>query len=244
MPSIQDTKSTTSKLMKSNKSNKSVKSNKSNKSNKSVKSVKSVKSMNIDTDPVDTAPVDTDPVDTAPVDTDPVDTDPVDTAPVDTDPVDTVQSLLKRINRRNLEINALQRENKADHKQVEKQHLIDIRVHKLKNKHRVNLNGKKKAPSGFAKPTQLSEKMCSFLDVSNDTLLARTAVTKRITTYIKEQDLQNPKNKREIVVDNKLKELINMEHEGGNPLTYFNLQRCIKHHFPKKIPSETPVTTV
>ena len=229
MPSIQDTKSTTSKLMKSNKSNKSVKSNKSNKSNKSVKSVKSVKSMNIDTDPVDT---------------DPVDTDPVDTAPVDTDPVDTVQSLLKRINRRNLEINALQRENKADHKQVEKQHLIDIRVHKLKNKHRVNLNGKKKAPSGFAKPTQLSEKMCSFLDVSNDTLLARTAVTKRITTYIKEQDLQNPKNKREIVVDNKLKELINMEHEGGNPLTYFNLQRCIKHHFPKKIPSETPVTTV
>lgn len=93
-------------------------------------------------------------------------------------------------------------------------------------------NKPKKKPSGFAKPTKLSPELEVFLSVDKDTLLARTDVTKRITTYIREHDLQNPKNRREIRPDTKLLNLLNMPPEGEQ-LTYFNLQRCIKHHFPK-----------
>ena len=95
-------------------------------------------------------------------------------------------------------------------------------------------NKPKKKPSGFAKPTKLSPELEVFLSVDKDTLLARTDVTKRITTYIRDHDLQNPKNRREIRPDKKLLNLLNMPPDGEQ-LTYFNLQRCIKHHFPKAV---------
>lgn len=93
-----------------------------------------------------------------------------------------------------------------------------------------------RAPSGFAKPTALSETLCSFLGVDAGTQMARTDVTRRINDYIKVHNLQDPSDKRNIIPDAKLSTLIQKENED-TPLTYFNLQSSIKHHFIKNAPS-------
>lgn len=93
----------------------------------------------------------------------------------------------------------------------------------------------RRSPSGFAKPANISDELADFLGVPTGTQLARTDVTKRLTTYIKEHDLQNPDNKREIFPDAKLSKIIKIPEKYNDQLTYFNFQACFKHHF-------TPVT--
>ena len=85
--------------------------------------------------------------------------------------------------------------------------------------------------SGFARPTEISDQLAKFLGEKKGTLLARTDVTKRITSYIKEHDLQNPENKRQIVADSNLRKLLGLA--SGDILTFFNLQKYMKIHFIK-----------
>lgn len=96
-----------------------------------------------------------------------------------------------------------------------------------------NKKGGVRAPSGFAKPTPLSDELCLFLKVASGTELARTDVTKRITEYIKEHNLQNLNDKRIILPDKTLKKLL-FGNGKMEDVTYFNLQKYLKHHFPKK----------
>ena len=61
--------------------------------------------------------------------------------------------------------------------------------------------------------------------------MARTEVTKHLTAYIKSNNLQDNANKRRINPDAKLSKLLNV---GPNDeVTYFNLQKYMKVHFPK-----------
>ena len=76
--------------------------------------------------------------------------------------------------------------------------------------------------------------MCLFLEVENGTELPRTEVTRRVNRYVKENDLQNPENKKQILADGKLKSLLYLSDD--DELTYFNLQRFMKIHFLKKNP--------
>ena len=94
-----------------------------------------------------------------------------------------------------------------------------------------------RAPSGFAKPTLISDELCSFLGKPSGTEMARTEVTKSITAYIKEHSLQNAENKRRIMPDSALKSLLNVD--DATELTYFNLQKYMKVHFPKSAASAT-----
>ena len=91
----------------------------------------------------------------------------------------------------------------------------------------------KRAPSGFNKAAPLSKDLCKFLGVDAKTEMSRPAVTKQITKYIKDNNLQNDKNKREIVPDKKLSKLLSGPTDSNEPLTFFNLQKYIKHHFPR-----------
>jgi upstream activation factor subunit UAF30 len=88
-----------------------------------------------------------------------------------------------------------------------------------------------RAPSGFAKPTLISDELCTFLGKPSGTEMARTEVTKSITAYIKEHSLQHADNKRRIIPDPALKSLLNVD--DTTELTYFNLQKYMKVHFPK-----------
>ena len=112
------------------------------------------------------------------------------------------------------------------------------RDHKVTSK---KLNGKRarkprdpNAPkSGFAKPGPVSPEMRKFLGMkSADDLISRTDVTKRIHEYCKNKDLQNPADKRQIKADAPLRKLLKMSKE--DELTFFNLQKFMKVHFPNK----------
>jgi len=112
------------------------------------------------------------------------------------------------------------------------------RDHKITSK---KLNGKRarkprdpNAPkSGFAKPGPVSPEMRKFLGMKQaDDLISRTDVTKRIHEYCKTKDLQNPSDKRQINADAPLRKLLKMSKE--DELTFFNLQKFMKVHFPNK----------
>ena len=85
--------------------------------------------------------------------------------------------------------------------------------------------------SGFAKPTKLSDALCAFLSVPKGSELARTEVTRKINEYIKANKLQSENDKRFIVPDDKLKSILELKE--GVPLSFFNLQGCLKNHFLK-----------
>ena len=94
----------------------------------------------------------------------------------------------------------------------------------------VDPNRPKRAPSGFAKPTLISDELCHSLG-QNGSEMARTEVTKRLTSYIKQGKLQDSENKRKIIPDSKLRKLLNVSE--NDEVTYFNLQTYLKVHFPK-----------
>ena len=70
------------------------------------------------------------------------------------------------------------------------------------------------------------------MSLNKDDMVARTEVTKFLIKYIKEQNLQNPTDRRIIECDDKLKTLLKVP--DGDTLTYFNIQRYMNVHFVKK----------
>ena len=107
--------------------------------------------------------------------------------------------------------------------------------HKVLNK---RVNGKRKrtntssSPSGFSKPGPVSDELRTFLKLADGELIARTEVTKRINAYCKEHGLQAKDDKRVLQPDKTLKTLLRL---GKNDeLTFFNLQKYMKVHFPNK----------
>jgi len=84
-------------------------------------------------------------------------------------------------------------------------------------------------PTGFVNPSLISNELAEFLGKPAGTKIARTDVSRFINTYIRDNNLVDPQNDRVINPDSKLRSLLNV---GKNDeLTYFNLQRHMKHHF-------------
>ena len=89
-----------------------------------------------------------------------------------------------------------------------------------------------KPPSGFAKPGPISDELRAFLNLPKGELIARTEVTKKITEYCKEHNLQKTEDKRSIKTDAALKKLLRLN--KNDELTFFNLQKYMKVHYPNK----------
>ena len=85
-----------------------------------------------------------------------------------------------------------------------------------------------RAPSGFVKPTRISDELAHFLEKPSGSEMARTEVTRDINKYIRTHNL-----------DPKLATLLKIT--GGEELTYFNLQRFMSPHFAKAS-KELPVS--
>lgn len=112
--------------------------------------------------------------------------------------------------------------------------LVQKNYNKVVKDHNKIVNKKKKTgrkPSGFAKPSQITNEMSDFLGLEKDVEIARNEVTSLINKYIVDNNLRNEADKRKILPDKKLSKLLNLK--GDEELSYFNLQRYMKHHFIK-----------
>ena len=130
-------------------------------------------------------------------------------------------------------INALS-QLKSEYKALEKKIQREARVTAKALSKRRRKAGTR-APSGFVKPTRISDELASFLGKEKGTEMARTAVTKEINSYIKAHDLKDAKNGRIIHPDAKLSKLLNVTKD--DEVTYFNLQKYMSHHFQKSTPA-------
>ena len=108
-------------------------------------------------------------------------------------------------------------------------------VKELKAVEKINNRRKKKAgtraPSGFVKPTKISDELATFLGRPVGSEMARTEVTREINDYIRKHSLQDKENGRKIIPDPQLAKLLNIQ--KSDELTYFNLQRYMSPHFAK-----------
>ena len=133
------------------------------------------------------------------------------------------QAMLSQFSALKTELKALERKTARELKVVQK------------------LNSKKKrkglrAPSGFVKPSPISNELAEFLGKPQGSEMARTDVTREINQYIRANSLQDKENGRKINPDTKLKDLLKIPDDIN--LTYFNLQRYMGPHFPKQTKTE------
>lgn len=154
-------------------------------------------------------------------------------APVEVSLLEQIESDFASLNERLGQFKTMYTSITSDLRKLQKNMARHVKENSRRNRKRKAPAGDrpKRAPSGFAKPALISKELCSFLGKPTGTEMARTEVTKYLTSYIKEHNLQDQANKRKIIPDAALKKLLNVK--PSDELTYFNLQKYMKVHFPK-----------
>ena len=147
-------------------------------------------------------------------------------AEVDSSLVEQSGEFLVKLQQLGALINAL----KTEYRTLEKKWTRDLKVAQKQSSKRKRKAGAR-APSGFVKPTRISDELASFLAKPSGTEMARTEVTRDINKYIREHNLQDKANGRQINPDTKLASLLKVA--KTDVLTYFNLQRYMSPHFAK-----------
>jgi chromatin remodeling complex protein RSC6 len=173
----------------------------------------------------------------------PVDAAVVDlTAPVVTE-VDTVESSIieqsTEFNAKLQQLGSLISSLKTEYRNLEKKWQRELKAAQKQCSRRKRKSGNR-APSGFVKPTRISDELASFLGKEKGTEMARTSVTRDINAYIRSNNLQDKENGRQINPDTKLATLLKLE--KSDVLTYFNLQRYMSPHFAKTVKPDAAVT--
>lgn len=130
---------------------------------------------------------------------------------------------------------------KSEYKGLEKKWQRELKTAQKQSSKRKRKSGNRQ-PSGFVKPTRISDELASFLGKDKGTEMARTAVTRDINAYIRTNKLQDDKNGRKINPDAKLAALLKLKKE--DELTYFNLQRYMSPHFAKSVKAEAAAAAV
>jgi len=149
---------------------------------------------------------------------------------VSSDESSTVSQKMNEFGAKLQQLNSIFAAVKGDFKTLEKVISRELKSAQKSSTKRAKRAGNRQ-PSGFVKPTKISAELAAFLGKSNGTEMARTAVSKEINNYIRTHQLQDKANGRKINPDAKLSALLNIKPE--EELTYFNLQRFMKHHFIK-----------
>lgn len=100
---------------------------------------------------------------------------------------------------------------------------------KLKKQKKAEERGKeqKKGATGLLAPLPLSDALVKFIG-TGENALSRGDVIKRMWDYIKQNDLQDPSDKRRIICDDKLKELFEVDSFHG-----FSVSKLLTAHFIK-----------
>jgi len=139
---------------------------------------------------------------------------------------DQFQTILDGLNSFKTNISLLQQQIRFLEKNVKK-NMKSLNKEVTKNKSK--MANKKKTLSGFAKPSKVTKELCEFMNKTEGTEIARTEVTRALVNYIKDNNLENTKNKKIISPDDKLKYLLGVY--NNEELTYFNIQKYMNKHF-------------
>jgi upstream activation factor subunit UAF30 len=119
---------------------------------------------------------------------------------------------------------------KTEFRALEKKWTRELKTAQKQSSKRKRKSGNR-APSGFVKPTRISDELSSFLAKPVGSEMARTEVTREINKYIRTHNLQDKTNGRKIIPDAKLATLLKLK--KTDELTYFNLQKYMSPHFAK-----------
>lgn len=94
-----------------------------------------------------------------------------------------------------------------------------------------------KNSGGFMKPVKISDELASFIECTPEERddINRTEITKRICKYIRENNLQRPDDRREIIPDETLKKLFSLKDipDEKDKLTYYSIQKKVQSHIFK-----------
>lgn len=77
--------------------------------------------------------------------------------------------------------------------------------------------------SAFMKPMKISDELAEVVGAGP---MPRSEVVKKLWVYIKKHDLQDPKNKRNIVADENLKKVFG----GKGTVTMFEMTKLVSKH--------------
>lgn len=164
-----------------------------------------------------------------------VPTQAVDSSSVDVEHVEIEAALnsaslefLAKLNSLSSTISSLKNEYRALEKKWSKELKVALKACAKRKKKAGN-----RAPSGFVKPTRISDELANFLSKPIGTEMARTEVTREINDYIRKNQLQDKANGRKINADAPLMSLLKLE--KTDELTYFNLQKFMSPHFHKNV---------
>ena len=124
-----------------------------------------------------------------------------------------------------VQITALQHQLRVLERSVTKE------VKTLKKEAEKKKNKLPRKPSGFAKPSPITDELCLFMQLPLKSEVARTEVTQHVIKYIREHNLQHVDNRKIITPDSGLKQLLGSN--DGDEVTYFNLQKYMNRHFIK-----------
>tara|TARA_Y100000361_G_scaffold150468_1_gene166201 strand:- start:5209 stop:5631 length:423 start_codon:yes stop_codon:yes gene_type:complete len=85
--------------------------------------------------------------------------------------------------------------------------------------------------NGFNRKQAISEKLRKFLELPEGELVSRSTVTRAINKYVTENSLKHPDNGRLLMLDDKLKNLL--QPPDDVQITFLNLQKYLSPHYTR-----------
>ncbi len=83
---------------------------------------------------------------------------------------------------------------------------------------------KKKKPTAFDRPVEITAELAAIVGKGP---MPRTKITKKLWDYIKKNDMQDPKNRREIILDDKFKAVMGARKQKAN---MFEMTKLVNKH--------------
>lgn len=164
----------------------------------------------------------------------PVVVTPVDLLDSKTDlsPYDNLKTVLSILNEHMAKTKTLATYVRATMKVVDRQSkdLDKLRNKSTRAKTERKNNG---VQSGITKPVPITDELAAFLGVEPGTMVPRNEVTKGVSAYVHKHELSDPTNRQKFILDTTPEGLALKKLLGNptDPVTYFNLQRYLKHHY-------------
>ena len=148
----------------------------------------------------------------------------------------TVKEILADIEEKNQELVLAQRAVKHLYKELERSHKVEVKEASKRKKSSKN-SGEKRDPSGFNAKQPVPVEFCEQpWGCTSDQELPRTMLTKMVYDYVKENTLQDPKDKRRIFPDDTVKKLFHLN--DSDELHFNNFQTYMKRLYDRSFEKE------